>query len=84
MGSSELRLYDVTVGAHRTQMRLNEDDAEAMGGTPAAAPPPASGTAAPAPPPVDSKNRLVTSNKMRGTTEADAHTERGGSISPNG
>lgn len=77
---SELRLYDVTVGAHKTRMRLDDRDAQAMGdgavlvAEPQEQPQPA----APLPyrDPVAGKARLVTDNKTR---EPGAHTERGAS-----
>jgi hypothetical protein len=64
---SELRLYDVIVGGHKTQMRLNDVDAVAMGAVLAeSAPARASSSRVTAPDPAG-KSRLVTSNKMRGT-----------------
>ncbi len=64
----ELRLYDVTVGAHKTQMRLDDRDAAAMGDsavlcserddTPSLCPMPTD--------PIDTTSGLVASNKMRG------------------
>jgi hypothetical protein len=66
---SELRLYDVTVGANKTRMRLDDRDAKAMGDNAvpvaeAPKPPP------PAPPREAKPPRLVT-NKMRGTDPGD-------------
>lgn len=75
---SELRLYEVTVGRHKTRMRLNDHDAEAMGDAAVYVPePPSPQPAAPPPDPLAGKSRLVTSNKMRGTGEPSAHNERG-------
>lgn len=75
--SDLLRLYDVTVGKHKTQMRLNEADAAAMGAVlvnqqPAKPAKPAMRAAEPDP---DGKARLVTSNKMRGTEPGSHHGE---------
>lgn len=70
---SELRLYDVTVGGHKTRMRLDDADAEAHGDSAVLV----QQQQPTAPEPADTKSRLVTSNKMRGTAEANAHNERG-------
>lgn len=63
----DLRLYSVTVGTHKTRMRLNDHDADALGDNAV----PLVETPRPARPadPVDTKSRLVTSNKMRGTDD---------------
>jgi hypothetical protein len=67
--AGDLRLYSVTVGTHKTRMRLNDHDAEALGddAVPLVETP---HPARPADPEVGAKNRLVTSNKMRGTDPA--------------
>jgi hypothetical protein len=65
---NKLRLYNVTVGAQQTQMRLDERDAKAMGDSAVLVPEPRE-TQRPAAAPADTKSRLVTSNKMRGTDD---------------
>jgi hypothetical protein len=73
----ELRLYDVTLGGHKTRMQLDDAGAADLGanavlvadGQDAPAVRPAEPTP-PAPP--EGKNRLVTSNKMRGTNNPSA------------
>jgi hypothetical protein len=72
--SGELRLYDVTVGKHKTQMRLNDADAVALGAVLADQPAEPKAVRA-AEPDTDGKSRLVTSNKMRGT-EPGSHKGR--------
>jgi hypothetical protein len=73
--SDDLRLYDVTVGSHKTQMHLNERDAEAMGDAAVLA------GSAKAPvskvEPAEPKSRLVTHNKMRGTEPGTHHKQQG-------
>lgn len=69
--SGDLRLYDVTVGEHKTQMRLNERDAAALGDTATLVGQPAAAAPTPAPPP-EQKARLVTANKARGTNNPNA------------
>lgn len=76
---SELRLYDVTVGKHKTRMRLDDADAEARGDSAVlVTEPPAPPVARPAAAdPAVGKARPVTANKMRGTSEPSAHDETG-------
>lgn len=73
--SDDLRLYDVTLGSHKTQMRLSDSDAEAMGDAAVLAGSAPAPVVAPKPAPVEGKSRVVTSNKMRGTD--DPHTPHG-------
>lgn len=74
---SELRLYDVTVGSHQTRMRLDQADAEKYGtdAIPVTTTAPESPRMAAAPAP-DTKSRLVTSNKIRGTDDPSATAHR--------
>lgn len=80
----ELRLYDVTVGQHKSRMRLDDHDAKEMGVNAVLVRPPPSLAEPPNPTPPaatrlpykDPKSRPVI-NKMRSTGESDAHDARG-------
>jgi len=70
-GDLGLRLYDVTVGAHRTRMQLNDRDAAIIGVGAVLVPEEPDSDPEPAPPhegppETPGKSRLVTSNKARG------------------
>jgi hypothetical protein len=68
----ELRLYDVTIGAHKTRMRLDDNDAREMGDAAVLVSEPAQQTPHPAPAPIDTKARRSTPNKMRDTNRSAA------------